>query len=211
MDWSTYLRRLRRGRGASQAEFAALLGVSQTTVWRWETGQAVPDRGILDKLLRSMRLPDGTADRAAMEAASMTRGVASLSNYQSDRYLAISQGVIQIQRAPYSVLMSVSRSRSTSEESRRVLADRALMNALFSGEILAVRVSAVNARPFTGGSIELETVWTPVVLSDGTRCIRCDSRRAPAPFTAGVDVVTVEKLMDFPSPDGIAPSSQDAC
>src|SRR5436190_11212717 len=43
--WSEVLRALREARGATQAGWAARLGVSRKTVLRWENGQRAPDPG----------------------------------------------------------------------------------------------------------------------------------------------------------------------
>src|SRR5262245_23520729 len=43
--WSDVLRALREARGATQAGWAARLGVSRTTVQRWEAGERAPDPG----------------------------------------------------------------------------------------------------------------------------------------------------------------------
>ncbi len=44
------IRALRQSTGLSQAKFAEMVGVSQPTVSRWETGEDEPDKGSLKKL-----------------------------------------------------------------------------------------------------------------------------------------------------------------
>jgi transcriptional regulator with XRE-family HTH domain len=53
--WPATLRALREARGVTQDGWAALLGVSRTTVQRWEGGARAPDPGAEAALLRYCR------------------------------------------------------------------------------------------------------------------------------------------------------------
>src|SRR5688500_18402218 len=53
--WPALLRALREARGVTQDGWAALLGVSRTTVQRWESGARAPDPGAEEALLRYCR------------------------------------------------------------------------------------------------------------------------------------------------------------
>jgi transcriptional regulator with XRE-family HTH domain len=59
--WTPTLIRLLRGK-RTQAELGELLGVHKNTVWRWEAGQAAPDRdraGRLSRLAEKERFLEG--------------------------------------------------------------------------------------------------------------------------------------------------------
>lgn len=198
MDWATYIRRLRRGRGLSLAAFGALLGVGQSTVWRWEDGTAAPQPKHHDALRRLIRLPDTAADRTAIDASRSSPRVTALTDYDKDRYITLSDGTCVLQAAPLASLMAVPRSRSVSEDARRLLADSAVIGALFTGEVAAIRV--LNMVPsFHGGpGFALETIWTPLILSDGVRAIRTDARRAAEPLRPAVEALTLEDLAEQP-------------
>ncbi len=67
------LRRARRRTGLSQRGLAARLGVSQSTVARWETGETSPDLATVQRLaelagLRLVALDDADAEIAPMRA-----------------------------------------------------------------------------------------------------------------------------------------------
>src|SRR5258707_3567205 len=67
------LRRLRRSRGLKQAYVAALLGVEQSTVSRWETGALVPDPDVAERALRLLgaRPPDDCALRRLVRTSTV--------------------------------------------------------------------------------------------------------------------------------------------
>lgn len=50
----TRIRELREGRGLTMAELARLLAVSESTVYRWEAGDSVPQKHIRTKLARRL-------------------------------------------------------------------------------------------------------------------------------------------------------------
>lgn len=78
----TLLARLRRSRGLTQPELAALVGVSKTTIWKWENGAASPRRLMALRLeemfgtnafapqpaARSAPAPSASPDDASLEA-----------------------------------------------------------------------------------------------------------------------------------------------
>src|SRR5687768_16074896 len=53
--WSAVLRALRQARGATQAGWAARIGVSRKTVLRWEAGERAPDPGAEASILAYCR------------------------------------------------------------------------------------------------------------------------------------------------------------
>lgn len=67
------LRRLRRSRGLKQAYVAALLGVDQSTVSRWESGALVPEQDLLERSLRLIAgvPPDDCALRRLVRSSSV--------------------------------------------------------------------------------------------------------------------------------------------
>jgi len=58
MNWPSIIRRIRKTRRLSQEAFAALLGTTQTTVSRWETGIQTPDIIYRDLLMNFVRQDD---------------------------------------------------------------------------------------------------------------------------------------------------------
>lgn len=60
---------LRTAAGLERTAAAALIGVDQSTLWRWETGKARPNRHVLAALLtvyeEATRCRAGVADEAA--------------------------------------------------------------------------------------------------------------------------------------------------
>jgi transcriptional regulator with XRE-family HTH domain len=86
------IRAAREAKGWSQAELAAGLGVTVTTISRWERGTAVPQRSVLRTLSRALDCsPELSSDpvstprparrrRASIEAASIriARGLAEI-------------------------------------------------------------------------------------------------------------------------------------
>jgi len=51
------IRCFRQSQGHTLTSFAKLLGVSSTSVWRWEHGEAKPRSGAFDELCKGWREP----------------------------------------------------------------------------------------------------------------------------------------------------------
>lgn len=74
----TSIKRLREGKGLTQADLAALLDVSDKTVSKWETGKGYPDITLLEPLARTLgvtvaELLSGNAVQNTNVSANMAR------------------------------------------------------------------------------------------------------------------------------------------
>jgi hypothetical protein len=70
------LRVVREGRRASQDEFAAELGITQTVLSHWETGTQPPDPDAVARVLLGFGVPDGVlvAFKVAQRKAAKVKG-----------------------------------------------------------------------------------------------------------------------------------------
>jgi transcriptional regulator with XRE-family HTH domain len=83
------LRRQRRARGWKQGHVAALLGVDQSTVSRWEAGVLVPDAGAVERALRLLGAAPGD-DCALRRLVRASRVPCHLVTDTDHRLLAVS-------------------------------------------------------------------------------------------------------------------------
>jgi len=180
-DLGAALRRLRRARGMKQAHAAALLGVSQATVSRWEAGTQAPGGEAAGALARLLAAPVA-ADAALKRLVETARGRTHLICDLTHALLAASPARAASWRAGSRELIGRSLFRYASLEI-------AAMEARLAD--LGWRDGALGALAFwTGPNADRAvaiapglTLWERLTLADG-RPVRLVSTVAAAPAHA---------------------------
>jgi transcriptional regulator with XRE-family HTH domain len=166
------LRRLRRSRGLKQAYVAALLGVDQSTVSRWESGALVPEPELIE---RSLRLLAGapTDDCALRRLVRSSSVPCHLVTDTDHRLLAVSVPRQREWVRPASELMGTSLWRFATPE---IAAAEAQLDALQWWDQAAPAPVVLHTREaWTDGLhiLEGDMVWERVWLASGEPARLC--------------------------------------
>jgi transcriptional regulator with XRE-family HTH domain len=188
MDWATYIREYRRNRGLKQADFAAIVGVEQATVSRWETGTLRPGLATQRRLRDLGAAYNGRADRAIIASVRVAGTIASLMQLDEKRYVTVSEGLCRLNGASHAAILELSFLETISERAREALADRGLLAALFGRELAAIRITDAVPRVGGGPPHVMSTTVSPLWLSDGSALAREDCVRIDPRAFAGAEI-----------------------
>ena len=95
--FGTRLARLRRARGLTQTGFAKAVGVSKTTVWKWENGKAKPRRNAISMMLEILNVTRAELMTGPLtNSAEDDQGVAGQANTLT---VAIRESKLRVARA----------------------------------------------------------------------------------------------------------------
>jgi transcriptional regulator with XRE-family HTH domain len=175
MDWASYIRDYRKRYGLKQADFAAIMGVEQATVSRWETGLLRPGVTAQRRLREKVAGFNTRADRAIINSVRLAGTMAGLVLLRELRYLAVSEGVCRLNGARHDTILGQPFLDIISERGRQIAADRAVLAALLDGNLLAIRITDTVPRVGGGRPHLMSTTVAPLWLSDGTPLLREDS------------------------------------
>ena len=175
MDWATYIRGYRRRYGLKQADFAAMMGVEQATVSRWETGLLRPSVTAQRRLREKVAGFNTRTDRAIINSVRLAGTMAGLVLLGELRYLTVSEGVCRLNGARHDTILRQPFLDVISERGRQIAADRTVLAALLDGDLLAIRITDTVPRIGGGRPHLMSTTVAPLWLSDGTPLLREDS------------------------------------
>ncbi|WP_209008485.1 helix-turn-helix domain-containing protein [Roseibium polysiphoniae] len=173
------LRRWRMLNRVKQSSLAAEMGVSQTTVSRWESGRLVPEGAHAQRLERLLSArPKSSADHALSELVETSRQPAHLICDFTHRLLAASAGRLEDWRVPLSDKLGTSLWRYATEGIRlgeAGLAARGWMDA--HPPEVTVLTERMDHRDLTIRAGEI--IYTRIALSDGSfaRLVRDGARQ----------------------------------
>jgi len=166
-DICKFLPLWRKGAGIKQDVLAEILGVSQGTVSRWETGKDVPSKRISLRLLDAMSA--SWNDRFALDrvAVSASKTVSASFDLDGVRLMMISQGLT----ATWPTFAGKLNSRLIDhlvDESGQFMQDDSFLKSVRRGEV--AMVSAISDRHV---SLDMDAgflhQWTAVFRSYGTK------------------------------------------
>lgn len=175
MDWASYIRNYRERYGLKQADFAAIMGVEQATVSRWETGLLRPSVAAQRRLREKVAGFNTRADRAIINSVRLSGTMAGLILVRELRYLTVSEGVCRLNGAGHDTILGLPFFDIISERGRQVAADRTGLTALLDGDLLAIRITDAVPRIGGGQPYLMSTTVSPLWLSDCTPLLREDS------------------------------------
>jgi transcriptional regulator with XRE-family HTH domain len=171
-DFPLRLRRLRRARGFKQAYVAALLGIDQSTVSRWEAGTLAPDADLMERALQV--LGSVPADDCALRRLVRSSSVACHLVTDADhRLLAVSEPRQREWERPAAELMGTSLWRFATPE---IAAAEAELDALQWWDLAAPSPVVLHTREaWTDGLhiLEGDMVWERVWLASGEPARLC--------------------------------------
>jgi len=173
------LRRLRRLRALKQAYVAAVLGVDQSTVSRWESGTLVPEQDVIEQVLRLLggTPPDDCALRRLVRTSSLPMHLVTDTDH---RLLAASPARLQEWRRPTADLMGTSLWRFATPEIQaaesRLEQSRWWDDAAPAPVRLHTRAALTDGLHIVGGAMLWERVW----LASGEPARLCTSAVAGA-------------------------------
>ena len=127
MDWATYIRAYRRNRGLKQADFAAIIGVKQATVSRWETGMLRPGLASQRRLRDLGAAYNSRADQAIIASVRVAGTIASLMLLDERRYVTVSEGLCRLDGASHAAILELNFLDTISERAREALANHACL------------------------------------------------------------------------------------
>lgn len=185
LDWARYIRDYRKRYGLKQADFAALMGVEQATVSRWETGLLRPGVATQRRLREKVVGFNTRADRAIIHSVRLAGTMAGLIRAKELRYLTVSEGVCRLNGTGHDTIVRMPLLDIISERGRQIAADRTVLAALLDGDLLAIRVMDTVPRVGGGRPHLMSTTVAPLWLSDGTPLLREDSSLIPADAFSG--------------------------
>ncbi len=219
-SWAALVRAFRRAQRLTQQEAAQLLGVSQPTLSRWESGRQVPDSRTRRRLRELMETLTGVR-RRLLEAIVTQSPVAQLLMDGELRVLGLSEPLARLlDRAPRDLMgRHEPRQHPLGPHSAETLA-RLEQEGLARGEVaFAECYDMLSDRQ--GRRIATRQLWVPVDVGDGSLLMRAEVGRIDEEaYRAALDVgdrvrvtrvrevVGIPELADAPPPLSTRTSGQ---
>jgi DNA-binding XRE family transcriptional regulator len=200
-DWGAQLRRFRRLHALKQAALAAILGIDQATISRWECGVTTPDLANqcrLRELLRRVSVKDAWLKHAVVSAV----GQVVLST-PSRVIVAASPSYHAAHGMPFGALVGQSSDPTHTAESKE-LWWLSYNSGFYRGDVASVStVSHGNAFAGDRRNIPVRVLWTPIRLTEGEIILRGERvELAETEFPAAlannggpIRIVTLEDLI----------------
>ncbi|MBI3451767.1 MAG: helix-turn-helix transcriptional regulator [Rhodospirillales bacterium] len=171
-DWGSQIRRFRRQRALKQMALADYLGVDQTTISRWESGQHIPDLA-MQRRLRTLIRSTPTDEVLLKHWIATTVNQVVLATLQRQIFTA-SPPYAKLHGVPLNEIMGMSTRHIHTEESERMWRV-SYGYGFFRGDIASVAVVGQHGLLSDPTQITHSiAVWTPVRLSDGKFVLRSE-------------------------------------
>jgi transcriptional regulator with XRE-family HTH domain len=192
MHWTSLIKQFRLTRGLNQAGMAALCGVQQATISRWESGKHFPDRATRNRLRAIISVQDSKLDQAIIRSVRYSHTCAGLT-LDLSRVIEASVGVCRLQAACRADVIEISPSEWFRHVRRAPDVDRANQRALQNGDLLAIHAKMELPIFRTRGKLPIAATFTPLWLSDGTFLIRWDASVLPLGEYQGQSVTAITR------------------